>query len=161
MTTVSIVWGTGTGPTSTASYDTALAAANVHNYNLVTVSSVLPAAAQIDVCGDAPPLGAMGNRLTVVQSRTTRQPGADAPAVAGLGWARTADGPGIFYEAGGSDPDRVAKEITVGLEHGRALRSERQWEAAAEPCIVSEPPAADAHVTAVVLGVYGRSRPIF
>jgi arginine decarboxylase len=40
MGSIRIVRGTATGPTAMAAYDAALAAAGVHNYNLVSVSSV-------------------------------------------------------------------------------------------------------------------------
>ncbi|MEF8907067.1 MAG: pyruvoyl-dependent arginine decarboxylase, partial [Haloarculaceae archaeon] len=40
MSVIRVVWGSGTGPTGTAAYDAALAEAGVHDYNLVTVSSV-------------------------------------------------------------------------------------------------------------------------
>lgn len=95
---VRIVDGTGSGPTATASYDAALATAGVHNYNLVTVSSVLPADATVVEADAAPDLGPAGSRLTVVQARATvAGPGA---ACAGLGWSREPGGPGILYEVG-------------------------------------------------------------
>lgn len=71
MGRVRIVWGTGTGSTALASYDAALAAAGVHEYNLVRVSSVLPADTTVDVVGTAPDLGPVGGTLTVVEARET------------------------------------------------------------------------------------------
>jgi len=52
--TIRIAWGTGAGPTEMAAYDAALADANLHNYNLVSVSSVIPADADVEVVGTAP-----------------------------------------------------------------------------------------------------------
>ena len=84
MDTIRIVWGVGDGPTEMASYDAALADAGVHNYNLVTVSSMIPAGAEIEVADTAPYLGPPGNRLTVVQGRRPRPPASrSAPASAG------------------------------------------------------------------------------
>ncbi|PSP40313.1 pyruvoyl-dependent arginine decarboxylase, partial [Halobacteriales archaeon QH_10_70_21] len=74
MGTIRVVWGTATGPTAMASYDAALAAANVHDYNLVSVSSVIPADATVEVVGEAPDLGPAGERLTVVEGRATVAP---------------------------------------------------------------------------------------
>ena len=61
MGTIRVVRGTATGPTATASYDAALAAANVHDYNLVSVSSVIPAdayatAVVVAIYGESDPL---------------------------------------------------------------------------------------------------------
>ena len=158
MTTIRVAWGTATGPTAMAAYDAALADANVHDFNLVTVSSVIPAGADLAVAGTAPDLGPAGDRLTVVQSRADRAPGDDEPGVAGLGWARSADGPGIFYEATGTDTDAVREEVRAGLEHGVTLRD---WAVADSDVLVRHvEPSADAHATAVLLAAYGESEPI-
>jgi arginine decarboxylase len=71
MGCVRIVRGTGIGPTALSSYDAALAAANVHQYNLLRVSSVLPAGTSVESVGTAPDLGPIGGELTVVEARKT------------------------------------------------------------------------------------------
>lgn len=158
MSTIRVAWGTATGPTAMAAYDAALAEANLHDFNLVTVSSVVPAGADVAVVGTAPDLGPAGDRLTVVQSRADREPGATEPGVAGLGWARSADGPGILYEATGTDPDVVRERIKAGLEHGVDLR---EWDVADSDVVVREvEPDHTAHATAVVLAAFGESEPI-
>jgi arginine decarboxylase len=115
---VHVVSGLGRGPTETAAYDAALADAGVHNYNLVPVSSVLPADAAVESVDTVPSLGPAGARLTVVQSRSSSRSGR---IVAGLGWA-TGPGPGIVYEAAGRDPETVRRSIRRGLDAGCALR---------------------------------------
>lgn len=160
MGLVRVVWGTATGPTATASYDAALAEANVHDYNLVTVSSVLPADARVEVVGEAPDLGPAGEGLTVVQGRATLAPGADGTAAAALGWSRSVEGPGIFYEAGGTDPDAVRKRVEDGLEHGRSLRADRRWDGEDGLRLVTADSDPDRYVTALVLAVYGESEPL-
>ena len=158
MSTIRVAWGGGTGPTEMAAYDAALAAAGIEDYNLVTVSSVVPADAHLEVVGEAPDLGPVGNRLTVVQGRADRAPGADAPAVAGLGWARSRSGRGLFYEATGTDTEAVRAEIEAGLAAGRDLRD---WAFEDEDVLVRETPAhAEAHTTQVVVAAYGQSEPI-
>jgi len=158
MGQIRIVWGTGTGPTAMAAYDGALAAANVHNYNLVAVSSVVPAGATISPVGEAPDLGPAGERLTVVEGSATVDPGTSEPAVAGLGWDRTPDGPGIFYEVSGTDPDAVSEGVKAGLAAGRELREWSFGEAGRE-LVVAEPDP-ERYAGAVVLAVYGDSEPI-
>lgn len=154
MSVIRIVWGTASGPTATASYDAALARANVHDYNLVTVSSVIPAGVPLEAAGTAPDLGPAGDRLTVVQSRATVTSGT---ACAGLGWARAGDGPGIFYEASGSDPDAVRETVETGLDAGRQLRD---WTATDVGGKYVETGADGPYTTALVLAVYGESEPI-
>ncbi|WP_247010134.1 pyruvoyl-dependent arginine decarboxylase [Halorientalis litorea] len=156
MTTIRVVWGTATGPTPTASYDAALAEANVHNFNLVTVSSVIPADADLDVAGTAPELGDVGDALTVVQGRATTLPGESGAA--GIGWARSASGRGIFYEADGPDEATVRERVEQGLAAGRDLRD---WTFTDEESVVVESEAdPDAYATAVVVAAYGRGRHI-
>lgn len=157
MGTIRVVWGTATGPTKIASYDAALAAANVHNYNLVTVSSVIPAATPVEAVGTAPDLGPVGNRLTVVEARhTDTGPG---HVSAGLGWATSNGGPGLFYEASGvADEADVRERLQRGLDAGRDLRdwafTDEQYQ------VVTTEAAPGTYTTAVVLAVYGQSEPI-
>jgi arginine decarboxylase len=173
MSVIRVVWGSGTGPTETAAYDAALAEAGVHDYNLVTVSSVVPADPPVEAAGTAPDLGPVGEGLTVVQARASVPPAdVDAaagegvtadddgrePAVAAVGWARSADGPGIFYEAGGRDPERVRETVAAGLRHGCSLR---EWEPVDREIILrTADPTPDRHTCVVVCAVYGESRPL-
>ena len=156
---IRIVTGTGTGPTAIAAYDAALAAAGVHNYNIATVSSVIPDGSTVETLDSAPDLGPVGEKLTVVEARATGREGEDAAA--GLGWTRTEGGRGLFYEATGTDPDTVRERVAAGLDSGRALR---EWTFADERIVterargVGEP--SEPYATAVVLGIYGDSEPI-
>lgn len=157
MDTIRIVWGVGDGPTEMASYDAALADAGVHNYNLVAVSSMIPAEAEIDVAGTAPPLGPPGNKLTVVEGRATATGGETISA--GLGWVRAEGGPGLFYEAAGRGPaDTIGERVLDGLAAGRELRD---WTFGdPEYQIVDADAAHDAYTTVLVLATYGHSEPI-
>ena len=179
MSTIRVVSGVAAAPTAMAAYDAALAEAGVHNYNLVPVSSVVPADAEVASVGTAPDLGPAGNRLTVVEAAAVTD-GTD-PVSAGLGWA-TGPGPGLFYEASGTDPDEVRATVAAGLDAGRDLRD---WEFTDETIEVrtaggsvgadgadadANAPHADggttdgarpnAYAAAVVVAAYGRSEPI-
>lgn len=156
MSRIRLVWGRASGPTPTASFDAALAAANVHNFNLITVSSVIPADAALEIAETAPDLGDVGNSLTVVQGRATREPG--EAGAAGIGWARSDSGRGIFYEAAGDDAATVRQRIGDGLAAGKELRD---WAFSEEDMVVIEAePEPDAYTTAVVIAAYGKSEPI-
>lgn len=154
MGTIRIVTGSGHGPTPTAAYDAALAEAGVHNYNLVTLSSVIPADATIERVGTAPDLGPIGHGQYVVQAAETTDEG---EAAAAIGWTRESDGPGIFYEVSGSNERRVREDVQAGLASGRDLR---EWEfgddhVALETAKTTED--GDEYASAVVLAVYGRT----
>lgn len=156
MSTIRVAWGSATGPTAMSSFDAALADAGVHNYNLVTLSSVIPAEARVERVGTAPALGPAGEALYAVVGRETLIPGVDGDACAGLGWVRAESGRGLFYEASGTDPDAVERAVRAGLQRGTELR---EWRFDAEPEVVVESlPAHDReHATAVVVAAYGRS----
>jgi len=152
---IRIVWGTGRGPTAKASFDTALAEANVHNYNLRVLSSVIPAGVALDEPGTAPDLGPTGGGLDAVVARQTSPPG--ARAAAGLAWIRDDDETGVFYEAANHDPETVREQLEAGIEHGCSLRD---IDGAVERRVVTAPPAPDAYTTAVVLAAYGDAEPL-
>jgi len=153
---IRIVWGEGAGRTAKASFDAALAGANVHQYNLRTLSSVIPAAATLDCPGSAPDLGPTGNALDVVVARQTSKPG--ARAAAGLAWARADDGAGVFYEVGNHDPETVEELLQTGIERGCALRDIDPG--TVETRTVTADRAPERYTTAVVLAVYGESTPV-
>lgn len=155
MSTIRVVWGTASGPTELAAYDAALAEAGVENFNLLTLSSVIPKGVDLKVVGETPDLGSIGDELRVVQSESIAP--ADQPAAAGIGWARRSDGAGIFYEVAGADVEDVCEEIEAGLEAGKAHRG---WEFVEQDVIVREATAERNYAAAVVLATYGESRPV-
>ena len=155
MSTIRVVRGVGHAETRMASYDAALAAANIHNYNLVPVSSVIPADATVEEVGTAPDLGPAGARLTVVEARATT--GGAGSVSAGLGWA-TGPGPGLFYEAAGEDPDAVRRRVEAGLDAGRELR---EWTFDKESiAVVTTDADSGGYTTAVTVAAYGDAAPI-
>ena len=180
MNTIHVAGGVGVADTAMASYDAALADANLHNYNLVAVSSVVPAEATVEPVSEAPDLGPAGNRLTVVEARrtvgpddevgfreggragaedaeSTRAPRRRPDAVAGLGWA-TGPGPGLFYEVTGEDPDGVRERIHAGLDDGGDFR---EWDLPDRETRVETVSAVpERYATAVVIAAYGESEPI-
>lgn len=152
---IHVVGGTGTAPTAKAAYDAALADANLHNYNLVPVSSVVPADAEVVRVERAPDLGLAGNRLNVVQAKAAAV-GPETVA-AGIGWV-TGPGPGLFYEADAEAEADVRARLETGLGAGRALRD---WSFDHEETLVESAEAAPGeHTCVVALAAYGESEPI-
>ncbi len=155
MSVIRVVWGIGEGLTELSGFDAALADAGIHNYNLVTLSSVIPPDPSIEVVGTAPDLGPVGDELHVVESSAVAEPG--ETVAAGVGWARSESGRGIFYEVSGDDPEAVDAEIRDGLAAGRRLRD---WTFVDEQVVVESATAEESFVGVVVCATYGESRPV-
>lgn len=153
---IRIIWGTGRGPTAKSSFDAALADANLHQYNLRTLSSVIPADVTVEPVGVAPDLGPTGNVLDVVLARETSPPG--TRATAGLAWAREGDGAGIFYEEENHDPETVRERLEAGIERGCELRGIENRRVNTRVATVD--PKSETYATAVVVAVYGESEPL-
>lgn len=153
---IRIVWGTGHAATEKASFDTALADAGIHQYNLRPLSSVVPADPPLELVGTAPGLGPTGNALDVVMARQTSPPA--TRAAAGLAWVRGDDGAGIFYEVEDSDPETVRELLKAGIERGCYIRDIDY--SGVETKVVTADSVPDQYTTAVVLAVYGESEPL-
>jgi arginine decarboxylase len=159
---IRIVHGTGHGPTSSASFDAALAAANVHQYNLRQLSSVIPAGPVVEVVGRAPDLGPTGNALDVAMARRTVGPGTETDAVAGVGWARVGTtGPGVFSELEGEGRERVRDRLEAAVEQGCTLRDIEVGTDGIGTVLARAESEPEAYATAVVLAAYGESEPLF
>ncbi len=158
MEPIRVVWGTGTGPTALAAHDAALAGANIHQYNLIELSSVIPPNAEITESSEAPDLGATGHQLPVVLAADTTQTGAVSAA---LVWARTTDGAGIFYEAAGpSDSAVIVDRAQRGITAGMARRAGSFGAPSTRVATTHVDPGTDRFGAAVVAAVYGRGRPL-
>jgi arginine decarboxylase len=154
--TIRIVAGSATGPTALAARDAALADAGVHNYNLVTLSSVIPADATLRRVAETPDLGPLGARLHVVEGAAT----AAGPTTvrAGLAWTLDEDGAGLFYETGGeADESTIRERLERGIREGRRLRG---WGEGDVETLLTRATAEDGgYAAAVVLATYGRADP--
>src|SRR5215213_6317538 len=110
--------GVGLGPTKMAAFDAALHQAGVANYNLLRLSSVIPADSHVALydkqIATAP--GEWGDRLYVVMAET-RIDTPNAEAWAGLGWVQDKEtGRGLFVENEGGNERAVRRNIRQGLK---------------------------------------------
>lgn len=157
MEPIRIAWGTGRGPTRLAAYDAALAEAGVHDYNLRQLSSVIPAGADVEEVGTEPDLGPAGQGLHVVEASASGKRG---PQSAVLAWARSPDGPGLFYEAGASEPaESVVEEVLTGIEAGAELR-ERPYGEPSTRAVTVDADDVEGYAAAVAVAAYGTSEPL-
>lgn len=110
--------GCGTGNTPLAAFDAALISAGIGNFNLLTLSSVIPPASTIILCDKyVADQDKYGQRLYVVMARQ-QEDQAGRIAVAGLGWTQNPDdGRGLFVEIHGHGVFQVHDGIKRTLKN--------------------------------------------
>lgn len=117
---IHVVWGAADGETPLSAFDRALARADIHNYNLVRLSSVIPPGETVVESGELTEARSVGDLVGVVLAeRRSTTPG--ETIAAGVGWAKAAEG-GVFYEASGTSGASVEREIRDGLEDAKRIR---------------------------------------
>ena len=121
--------GTGAAPTELASFDAALQAAGVAQFNLIRLSSLIPPGSSVHAPEQWDPLpGRWGDRLyTVYAEHRVSVPG--RRACAGLGWVQDDDtGAGVLVEHHGDDEAHVVSWIQATLDDLAARRPGRYSE---------------------------------
>jgi len=115
---ISIVKGTGTGPTKLAAFDAALRDAGIANFNIMTLSSVIPPKSKIAVKKSIPQtqvLGVWGDRLYVVMAEKRIDTPGQA-AWAGVGWVQQeTTEKGLFVEHTSDNEQTVRNDIKATL----------------------------------------------
>lgn len=111
---ISVRSGTGIARTRLAAFDRALLGAGVGEYNLVGLSSVIPAGSQIRVVS-SPLMGRRGDKLFCVRAAGFAESRGEA-AWAGLGWVTDGCGGGVMVEHWGRSEGEVAAQIELSLE---------------------------------------------
>jgi len=148
---IELVWGTGSGRTELGAFDAALSGANVHNYNLVELSSIVPEGATVERVGALEPgRWTTGDLLAVVLASNTSSTEGERIA-AGLGW-ELADEGGIFVENDGPTADACERTLEANLADARRIRDWR-WTGERETKVVDHVVDADAGA-AVVAAVF-------
>jgi arginine decarboxylase len=115
--TISVSGGVGFGPTKLAAFDAALREAGIADFNLVTLSSVVPGGSTIvPTAGPATVSARWGDRLYVVMAQL-RVDTRYEEAVAGLGWIQEPEtGAGLFVEHVGHTEREVRRDILATLD---------------------------------------------
>jgi arginine decarboxylase len=125
--TIRVSVGTGSGRTTLAAFDAALAVAGVGDFNLIQLSSIVPPGSRVlEVDGSEQLSGDHGDALYCVYARAH----ASLPsheAWAGLAWSRRDDGSGagLFVEHDGPSYEQVSADLTHSLEDLSATRDGR------------------------------------
>lgn len=131
---IQIVWGTGEGKTTLGAFDSALADAGIHNYNLVTLSSVIPKNATIESVGEHDREWEVGELVSVILAESESNITGETIA-AGLGWA-TADEGGIFFEAAAESANNVKVLLERGIQTAQSERDGWNWKSGIDTRIV-------------------------
>lgn len=122
--TIRISRGAGTGRTRLSAFDAALRDAGVADFNLVRLSSVIPASSDVlTVAGSEQVVGDHGDRLYCVYADSyTSTPGEEAWA--GVAWShhRDGSGAGLFVEHHGLSRTDVTMELDYSLEDLSVVR---------------------------------------
>src|SRR4051794_34619092 len=120
---ISIRSGSGSGRTLLSAFDHALQQAGVADFNLVTLSSIIPTGSRIRSV-DAPLPGGHGDLLFCVRAQAFAEQAGDI-AWAGLGWCVDETGGGLFVEHHGGSEESVIEQIELSLADMNAQRGGR------------------------------------
>ncbi|MBF0452528.1 MAG: hypothetical protein HQK75_17635 [Candidatus Magnetomorum sp.] len=120
---ITICTGTGSGPNELMAFDTALLDAGIIDYNLIYLSSSIPAGSIIERKRFIASPDEIGHKLYVVISQKIQTvPG--NYAWAGIGWTQEKEkGRGLFVEHHGVDKAQVQNDIISSLEFMKENRS--------------------------------------
>ena len=111
---ITIRTASGQGRTLLSAFDDSLWRAGVANYNLIRLSSVIPAQSTISFSSE-PLAGEHGDRLYCVYAEALAEhPG--ETAWAGIGWTRAEDGRGLFVEHHAGSEESLTELIHLSLE---------------------------------------------
>ncbi|MBN2459146.1 pyruvoyl-dependent arginine decarboxylase [Candidatus Woesearchaeota archaeon] len=120
-----ITLGIGDGPTELSAFDNALHQAGIANYNLIRLSSVIPAGSEIIDKKIDWNNKEYGHRLYLVYSEcSASEPGKEAWA--GLGWiTEEKTGKGLLVEHHGPSEAEVKKQINDSLKRMQEYRPDK------------------------------------
>ena len=112
---IKVTYGKGNAKTKLAAFDNALYNAGIADYNLITLSSIIPPDSKVIVEKLCKNNKDIGSKLYVVLTKCI-EVSLNKVACTGLGWVTREDGSGIFVEEFGSNEAEVKKIIKNSLE---------------------------------------------
>jgi len=113
--------GKGEGETEISAFDKALLDAGIANYNLITLSSIIPKDSKVIIKRINWNDKEYGNKLFVVLSENI-EIRKNKEAWAGLGWVQDETGKGLLVEIKGESKEEVENKIKKSLENMQAAR---------------------------------------
>jgi len=151
---IKIVWGKSEGKTKISAFDKALLKAGIHNFNLVSLSSVIPQDATVSEVETYESSRKIGDILyVVISSFSSSKPNAQISA--GLGWVQTKEG-GLFIESRGEYGQKECEEeISKGLNE---MLLARGWKGEIKMRVVTHKVKEIANVTVAAVYNFGSSQ---
>lgn len=118
-----VVKGKGIGKTKKSSFDMALKSAEIENFNLIPLSSVIPPGTELIIETKYPKVVIPGTMQPVVMAEVTSNKQGEKIS-AGVGWRQSRYG-GIFVEVSNKEPlEFTQKELEIGVQE---ISSHRNW----------------------------------
>ena len=152
MRRITVTKGIGKGQTELSAFDAALQDAGIANYNLIHLSSIIPAGSEITLGRPLAQKSEFGNKLYVVIAEM-RQSKEEKRACAGLGWVTATDGSGrgLFVEHIGESESEVQQRIEQSLTDMTKNRTDTYGAITSEVASIA---CGGASVCALVAAVY-------
>ncbi|MFB6194882.1 MAG: pyruvoyl-dependent arginine decarboxylase [Haloplanus sp.] len=147
---IEVVWGHADAGTPLSAFDAALAGAGLHNYNLVTYSSIVPPDRPVVEVGRVEETYGVGTPVGVVCSVNERARTNDTVA-AGLGWLCAEEG-GVMMESTAGSAAACRTDLREKLADAREIR-DWNWRDDAEMRVHEH--TVDRTGAVVVAAVYG------
>lgn len=151
---VEVVWGRAEASTPLSAFDAALAEGGVHNYNLVTYSSIIPPERSVATVGRSTADYGVGTPVAVVLAAADADVDrTGATVAAGLGWLRADEG-GVMMESTADSAAACRADLRRKLADAREIR-DWNWRGEGETLVrhhVVDGPEAGAVVVAAVYG---------
>lgn len=148
---IEILSSHGTGKTENASFDNALSDINMHDYNLVSLSSVIPEGATIEQNERHNLRYPIGSVVACVMARNTSNKQGKS-VCAGLGWCKSESG-GVFVEETSASREECSTIIDESLRGCKSNRGDREWNSSGKKIEASK--VGEDYTTVVVLALYG------
>lgn len=149
---IQVLSGSGVGETENASFDSALKDIGLHDYNIVSLSSVIPEGAKI-VQNDCHS-GTYSTGTTVASVMAKNTSGDIGSTVsAGLGWCESNDG-GVFVEETGCSESLCSELIDTSLNECVSNRPNKEWNRKAKK--IESTDVRRRYNTVVVVALYGK-----
>ncbi|HLC65031.1 MAG TPA: pyruvoyl-dependent arginine decarboxylase [Candidatus Nanoarchaeia archaeon] len=147
---ISLTYGKGTGKTELSAFDAALWDAGIGDFNLITLSSVIPPDSRVEIRKLPRGNQGIGNKLYVVLSKCFATSTGEE-AYAGLGWVAKEDGSGVFMEECGRSEEEVKQRIGDSL---KSAISYRKGNFGSIDCLIEKIQCEDKPACAIVAAVY-------
>jgi arginine decarboxylase len=145
-----ITKGKGTGQTRLSAFDDALHNAGIADFNLISISSIIPPGTRVIARKIKKRRRNFGDKLYVVLSKAS-QVDIGKESWAGIGWVQAKDGRGMFVEHTAESKTDVTRLIKKSLKDMMRYRSEQF---SLPKYITSGMICKDLPVSAVVAAVY-------